>query len=325
MTIGTVVIEPNLDNRTARQVARDTRKHEAMARRRLTSKGATIAAIAIAFFWTIPTFGLFVTSFRPGADTQSTGWWTVFTDPSFTLENYQLALTSGGTALTLGASFLNSLAITIPVVLFALAVASLIAYAFAWIDFKGRNFFFIFIFALQIVPLQMALVPLLSLFSRGLTINDVTIFPGFELRGIEHSFATVWIAHTIFAMPLAIFLLHNFIAEIPHEVIEAARVDGAGHGQIFFRLILPLAAPALASFAVLEFIWVWNDLLVATIFAPTTSLPLTQSLNSLSGTWGDQWFLQAAGTFISILVPLLVFFALQRFFVRGLLAGATKG
>lgn len=325
MTTSTVVIEPNLDSRSARQVARDTRKHEKMAQKRLTSKGATIAAVAIAFFWTIPTFGLFITSFRPGSDTQSTGWWTVFTDPAFTLENYRLALTSGGTALTLGASFLNSLAITIPVVLFALAVASLIAYAFAWIDFKGRNFFFIFIFALQIVPLQMALVPLLSLFSRGLTINDVTIFPGFDLRGVEHSFATVWIAHVIFAMPLAIFLLHNFIAEIPHEVIEAARVDGAGHGQIFFRLILPLAAPALASFAVLEFIWVWNDLLVATIFAPSSSLPLTQSLNSLSGTWGDQWFLQSAGTFISILVPLIVFFALQRFFVRGLLAGATKG
>ena len=325
MTTSTVVLEPTSDNRSARQVARDTRRHEAMARKRLTSKGATIAAIAIAFFWTIPTVGLFITSFRPGSDTQSTGWWTVFTDPSFTLENYRLALTSGGTALTLAASFLNSLAITIPVVLFALAIASLIAYAFAWIDFKGRNFFFIFIFALQIVPLQMALVPLLSLFSRGLTINEVTIFPGFDLRGVEHSFATVWIAHVIFAMPLAIFLLHNFIAEIPHEVIEAARVDGAGHGQVFFRLILPLAAPALASFAVLEFIWVWNDLLVATIFAPSSSLPLTQSLNSLSGTWGDQWFLQSAGTFISILVPLIVFFLLQRFFVRGLLAGATKG
>jgi len=325
MTTSTVVLEPTDDTRSARQVARDTRKHEAMARKRLTSKGATIAAVAIAFFWTIPTFGLFVTSFRPGSDTQSSGWWTVFTDPSFTLDNYRQAFTSGGTALTLAASFLNSLAITIPVVLFALAIASLIAYAFAWIDFKGRNFFFIFIFALQIVPLQMALVPLLSLFSRGLTINEVTIFPGFDLRGVEHSFATVWIAHVIFAMPLAIFLLHNFIAEIPHEVIEAARVDGAGHGQVFFRLILPLAAPALASFAVLEFIWVWNDLLVATIFAPSSSLPLTQSLNSLSGTWGDQWFLQSAGTFISILVPLIVFFLLQRFFVRGLLAGATKG
>jgi alpha-glucoside transport system permease protein len=325
MTISTEVVEPVVDGRSARQVARDTRRHEKMAQKRLTSKGATIAAIVIAFFWTIPTFGLFITSFRPSADTQSTGWWTVFVDPGFTLQNYVEALTSGGTTLTLAASFLNSLAITIPVVLFALAIASLIAYAFAWIDFKGRNFFFIFIFALQIVPLQMALVPLLSLFSRGLTINEVTIFPGFDLRGIEHSFATVWIAHVIFAMPLAVFLLHNFIAEIPHEVIEAARVDGAGHGQIFFRLILPLAAPALASFAVLEFIWVWNDLLVATIFAPSSSLPLTQSLNSLSGTWGDRWFLQAAGTFISILVPLIVFFALQRFFVRGLLAGATKG
>ncbi|MBU4464700.1 MAG: carbohydrate ABC transporter permease, partial [Actinobacteria bacterium] len=293
------VIEPIVDKRSARQVARDTAKHEKMAQKRLTSRGATIAAVAIAFFWTIPTFGLFVTSFRPGADTQSTGWWTVFTNPSFTLENYWLALTSGGTALTLGASFLNSLAITIPVVFFALAVASLLAYAFAWIDFKGKNLAFIFVFALQIVPLQMALVPLLSLFSRGLSINGVQLFPGFDLRSVDHSFATVWIAHTIFALPLAVFLLHNFIAEIPSEVIEAARVDGAGHGQIFFRMILPLAAPALASFAVLEFIWVWNDLLVATIFAPSTSLPLTQSLNSLSGTWGSQWFLQAAGTFIS--------------------------
>jgi alpha-glucoside transport system permease protein len=268
---------------------------------------------------------LLVTSFRPGADTQSTGWWTVFTDPQFTLENYSLALTAGDTTLTLAESFLNSLGITIPVVFFALAVASLLAYAFAWIDFKGKNILFVAVFALQILPLQMALVPLLTLFSRGLTINEVTIFPGFDLSDASHSFATVWIAHTIFALPLAVFLLHNFIAEIPSEVIEAARVDGAGHGQIFFRMILPLAAPALASYAVLQFIWVWNDLLVATIFAPSTSLPMMQSLNSLSGTWGNQWFLQSAGTFLSILVPLIVFFALQRFFVRGLMAGATKG
>jgi len=319
------VIEPVADRRSARQVARDTRKHEEMARKRLSSKGATIAAIVIAFFWTIPTFGLFVTSFRPAADTQTTGWWTVFVDPDFTLENYALALTSGGTTLTLGESFLNSLAITIPVVFFALAVASLLAYAFAWIDFKGRNIAFIAVFALQIVPIQMALIPLLSLFSRGLTINGVSIFPGLELRDVDHSFATIWIAHTIFALPLAVFLLHNFISEIPSEVIEAARVDGAGHGQMFFRIVLPLATPALASFAVLEFIWVWNDLLVATIFAPSSSLPMTQSLASLSGTWGGQWYLQAAGTFLTILMPLIVFFALQRFFVRGLLAGATKG
>ena len=319
------VIEPVVDRRSARQVARETRKHEELARKRLSSRGATIAAVVIAFFWTIPTFGLFVTSFRPAADTQTTGWWTVFVDPDFTLENYSLALTSGGTTLTLGESFLNSLAITIPVVFFALAVASLIAYAFAWVDFRGKNIAFITVFALQILPIQMALIPLLSLFSRGLTINEVPIFPGFDLREMDHSFATVWIAHTIFALPRAVFLLHNFMSEIPSEVIEAARVDGAGHGQMFFRIVLPLATPALASFAVLEFIWVWNDLLVATIFAPSSSLPMTQSLASLSGTWGGQWYLQAAGTFLTILTPLIVFFALQRFFVRGLLAGATKG
>jgi alpha-glucoside transport system permease protein len=314
-----------LDTRTKRQVARATARNEKDAQKRLTSRGATTVAILIAILWTIPTFGLFVTSFRPGADSNTSGWWTVFVDPSFTLNNYFEALNAGGTALTLGQSFINSLAITIPATIFPIAIASLVAYAFAWIDFKGKNMLFIFVFALQIVPIQMALVPLLSLFSRGLTINGVGIFPGLELRDVEHSFATVWMAHSIFALPLAIFLLHNFISEIPSEVIEAARVDGAGHGQIFFRIILPLAMPAIASFGIFQFLWVWNDLLVATIFAPTSSLPITQTLNSLSGTWGNQWYLQSAGTFIAIVVPLIVFFALQRFFVRGLLAGATKG
>ena len=323
--MATVETTPRFDGKAARQVARRTRKLEAEAHKKLTSKGATIVAIVIAVIWTIPTFGLLVTSFRPGADSSSTGWWTVFVDPDFTLANYQAALTSGGTALTLGESFINSLAITIPATVIPIAVASLAAYAFAWIPFRGRGFLFVSVFALQIVPIQMALVPLLSLFSRGLTINGVDIFPGLALRDVEHSFATVWIAHAIFAMPLAIFLLHNFIAELPGELIEAARVDGAGHGQIFFRIILPLAMPVIASYAIFQFLWVWNDLLVATIFAPSSSLPLMQTLNSLSGSWGDQWFLQSAGTFISIIVPLIVFFALQRFFVRGLLAGATKG
>ncbi|WP_424937603.1 MULTISPECIES: carbohydrate ABC transporter permease [Bacteria] len=313
------------DNRTKRQVERDTRRNEKTAQKRLTSKGATIGAVIIAIFWTIPTFGLFVTSFRPGADSNSTGWWTVFVNPSFTLDNYFQALTSGGTALTLGESFLNSLAIAIPATVIPIVIASLAAYGFAWIDFWGKNVIFVFVFALQIVPIQMALVPLLSLFSRGLTIGEVQVFPGLGLRDVDHSFATVWIAHAIFAMPLAIFMLHNFISEIPGEIVEAARVDGAGHGQIFFRIVLPLAMPAIASFGIFQFLWVWNDLLVATIFAPSSSLPLTQTLNSLSGSWGDKWFLQSAGTFISIIVPLIVFFALQRFFVRGLLAGATKG
>jgi alpha-glucoside transport system permease protein len=208
---------------------------------------------------------------------------------------------------------------------FPIVIASLAAYAFAWIDFKGRNLLFVFVFALQIVPLQMALVPLLSLFSSGLTIGDVTVFPGFTLNDLDYSFARVWIAHAIFALPLATFMLHNFISEIPGDIVEAARVDGAGHGQVFFRIILPLAMPAIASFGIFQFLWVWNDLLVATIFASPGALPITQALNSLSGTWGNKWFLQSAGTFISIIVPLIVFFALQRFFVRGLLAGATKG
>ncbi|WP_309065464.1 carbohydrate ABC transporter permease [Microbacterium sp.] len=314
-----------MDNRSKRQVARDTRRNEAIAQKQLRSKGATIAAVIIAIFWTIPTFGLFVTSFRPGADTQSTGWWTVFTDPDFTLQNYAEALTSGGTSTTLASAFVNSLAITIPATVFPIVIASLAAYAFAWIDFKGRNMLFIFVFALQIVPLQMALVPLLSLFSDGLAVGDVQIFPGFGLNDVNYSFARVWIAHAIFALPLATFMLHNFIAEIPSDIVEAARVDGAGHGQVFFRVILPLAMPAIASFAIFQFLWVWNDLLVATIFAAPGALPITQALNSLSGTWGNRWFLQSAGTFISIIVPLIVFFALQRFFVRGLLAGATKG
>jgi alpha-glucoside transport system permease protein len=317
--------QPVLDKRSVRAVARGARKSESEAKKRLTSKTATLAAIVIAIVWTIPTFGLFVTSFRPGADSATSGWWTVFVNPGFTLSNYFDALTSGGTALTLGASFLNSLAIAFPATVIPIAIATLAAYAFAWIPFKGRGLLFVFVFALQIVPIQMALVPLLSLFSRGLTIGGVGIFPGFTLRDVDHSFATVWIAHAIFAMPLAIFLLHNFISEIPTELIEAARVDGAGHGQIFFRIIIPLSAPAIASFAIFQFIWVWNDLLVATIFAPASSLPLTQTLNSLSGSWGDKWYLQSAGAFISIIVPLIVFFSLQRFFVRGLLAGATKG
>ncbi|GAA3766191.1 carbohydrate ABC transporter permease [Microbacterium kribbense] len=326
--MATVELDPPVSTRAARtlgQQSRQTRKDEKDAQKRLTSRGATLAAAIIAVIWTIPTFGLFVTSFRPGADSNSTGWWTVFTNPGFTLSNYFDALTAGGTSLTLGASFINSLAIAIPATVIPISIAALAAYAFAWIPFKGRSILFVGVFALQIVPIQMALVPLLSLFSRGLTVAGVGIFPGFTLREVDHSFATVWIAHAIFAMPLAIFLLHNFISEIPGELIEAARVDGAGHGQIFFRMIVPLAMPAIASFAIFQFLWVWNDLLVATIFAPSSSLPLTQTLNSLSGTWGNQWYLQSAGTFISIIVPLVVFFALQRFFVRGLMAGATKG
>lgn len=291
-------------------------------KRRLTSRGATIAALVIAVLWTTPTFGLLLTSFRPASLISTTGWWTIFANPGFTLDNYTRVLEAGNTSLNLAGSFFNSIAITVPATVFPLVIASLAAYAFAWIDFRGKNWMFIGVFALQIVPLQMALVPLLSLFSRGLNIGGVQLFSGLNASG---SYSQVWIAHTIFALPLAIFLLHNFVSEIPRELIEAARVDGAGHGQIFFRIVLPLTFPAIASFAIFQFLWVWNDLLVALVFADGAVAPMTKLLAEISGNRGQDWYLLTAGAFISILVPLIVFFSLQRFFVRGLLAGSTKG
>lgn len=289
---------------------------------RLTNKWATLAALIIAVLWTLPTLGLFISSIRPAADINRTGWWTWFASPSVTLDNYTQVLEAGNSQLNMAGAFLNSIAITIPATLIPLVIASLAAYAFAWIDFKGRNILFIAVFALQIVPLQMALVPLLSLFSRGLKIGNLELFGGLDAGT---GYTQVWIAHSIFALPLAIFLLHNFITEIPAEVIEAARVDGAGHGQIFFRIVLPLTMPAIASFAIFQFLWVWNDLLVALVFADGKVAPITKLLAEISGSRGQDWNLLTAGAFVAIIVPLIVFFALQRFFVRGLLAGSTKG
>ena len=320
-------IDVPFDGATGRQLARGEAAIETVSRKakkRMTSRGATIAALIIAIVWTLPTFGLLISSFRPGSDIKTSGWWTVFSNPAFTFDNYVTAI-GAGNALSLGQAFLNSLVITLPATIIPIIVASLAAYAFAWIDFKGKNAIFIAVFALQIVPIQMALVPLLTLFSDGVKIGGFYVLPGLNLNGVPDSFAKVWIAHAIFALPLAIFLLHNFISEIPGEVIEAARVDGAGHGQVFFRIIIPLAMPAIASFAIFQFLWVWNDLLVATIFTSGGNLPITKALQDLSGSFGQSWELLTAGAFISILVPLIVFFALQRFFVRGLLAGATKG
>ena len=307
-----VVANPALSESTVKRATRETKK-------RLTSRGATIASLIIAVLWTIPTVGLFITSIRPKSDTLRTGWWNIFVNPTVTLENYTDVLF--GRESLLG-PFVNSLAIAIPATVFPLVIASLAGYAFAWMQFKGRDVIFVLVFALQIVPIQMALVPLLSLFSRGLSVGDDTLYEGLRNAG---QFSQVWIAHTIFALPLAIFLLHNFISEIPTDVIEAARVDGASHGQIFFRIVLPLSLPAIASFAIFQFLWVWNDLLVALIFATGEAAPITRKLAELTGEFGQNAQLLPAGAFISILVPLIVFLALQRFFVRGLLAGSTKG
>lgn len=279
------------------------------AARAVTSKWASLAAIVIAILWTLPTLGLFVTSFRTQKDINETGWWYAFAKPWFTTKNYEQALFGSSTSLV--DYFVNSLVITVPAVMIPLLLATIAAYAFAWIKFPGRDFLFVMVFALQVVPLQVALIPLLQFFNG---------------TGID-GFWRVWLAHGVFALPLAVFLLHNFMKDLPGELLEAARVDGAGHVQIFTRIMLPLLTPALASFGIFQFLWVWNDLLVALIFLGGTRdvAPLTVRVAELSGTLGNSWHLLAAGAFISMIVPVVVFLALQRYFVRGLLAGGLKG
>jgi len=290
----------------------------------LTSPIATAGAIILAIIWTVPTFGLFVSSFRPAKEITTSGWWTFFTNPQVTLGNYADALRFKS-GITIGTSLLNSFTITVPAAVLPITIALLMAYAFAWLDFPGRHWLFIGVFALQVVPLQMILVPLLRLYGGGVAIGGMTVFPGLTTNALSNGFAAVWLTHTISALPLATFMLHNSLSAIPVEMMEAAKIDGAGHGQILVRVALPLAAPTIASYAIFQFLWVWNDLLVATIFSSGQNAPVTKLLTNLSGTWGQQWYLLSAGTFLALIVPLIVFFALQRFFVRGLLAGATKG
>ncbi len=216
----------------------------------------------------------------------------------------------GGTT-DLASYFVNSLVITIPAVLIPISIACMGAYAFAWMDFRWGKTLFVVVFALQIVPIQVTLIPLLTLFVDA---------------GLAGTFWPIWIAHSIFALPLAIYLLHNFMSELPKELVEAARVDGAGHLKIFFRIMMPLMVPAIAAFAIFQFLWVWNDLLVGLTFGASPEVaPLTVRVAELAGSKGSDWHLLSAGAFISMVVPLIVFLAFQRFFVRGLLAGSVKG
>ena len=281
------------------------------AARAVSSKWASLFAVVMALAWTTPTLGLFVTSFREQKDIQSTGWWNAWRT-GFTMDNYKQVLQGAEGQPPLTDFFVNSFVIVIPAVLLPLLLASLAAYAFAWIDFPFRNALFVAVFALQIVPLQIALLPLVTMF------QDL---------GLGGSYWSLWLSHSAFALPLAVFLLHNFMKEIPASLLEAARVDGAGHVRIFFQVLLPLIAPALASFGIFQFLWVWNDLLVAlTMLGGSPELaPLTMILNTISGTLGNRWYLLSAAAFISIALPVAVFLSLQRYFVRGLLAGGTKG
>lgn len=290
-----------------------------------SSPWAAFAAWIIAILWTIPTFGLLVTSIRPEKDINTSGWWTFFVNPNISFENYRQVLFEGSTTNPpLYQFFFNSMAVTLPAVIFPITLAVFAAYALAWFEFKGRDFIFFSIFALQVIPLQLALVPLLQLFAKGLVIGDVTVIPDFDITG---TYIPIWIAHTIFGLPMAIFLLHNFLRQIPRELIEAARVDGAGWFTLFSKIVLPLSVPAIASFAIFQFLWVWNDLLVGLTFGGGRKevAPMTIRLAEMVGTRGSGWELLTAGAFVSIIVPLIVFFSLQRYFVRGLLAGSVKG
>jgi alpha-glucoside transport system permease protein len=286
-----------------------------VAHTKLTSPWASFAAIIIATLWTIPTIGLFISSFRPEEDVKTSGWWTWFSNPNLTLENYHEVLTGSDTKLA--TYFVNSIVITLPSVLIPITLATLAAYAFAWMKFPGRDMLFVAVFAMQIVPIQVTMIPLLKLY----------VDPPFGLPQLAGKFWTIWLSHSIFALPLAIYLLHNFMKEVPGELIEAARVDGAGHVRIFTKIMLPLMAPAIAAFGIFQFLWVWNDLLVALVFGGGNLdlSPLTVRLAELSGTRDNDWQILSAGAFVSLIVPLVVFLSLQRYFVRGLLAGSVKG
>lgn len=289
----------------------------------LSSRVGRWTVYLLVILWTIPTFGTLVSSFRTEQEVKTTGWWTWFTNPSFTLGNYQRVLSSSPGEDNMGHFFLNSVRITVPATLLSVGIALVAAYAFSWMKFKGRDWLFVGVVGLLMVPLQMALIPLLRLFTGGAHIGTVTIFPDL---GLSNSIPAVWIAHICFGLPFCIFILTNFVQALPREVIEAARVDGAGHLTVFLRLVVPLSVPAIASLCIFQFMYIWNDYLVGKVFGGSgDNVPVIAKLAEVSGTRGQSWHLLTASGMIAAVVPICVFFALQRYFVRGLLAGAVKG
>jgi alpha-glucoside transport system permease protein len=283
-----------------------------------------ISLFVIVVLWLIPTVGLLISSFRTRSVVETEGWWTFFANPfdltQWTISNYQIALTQQG----FGNAFLNSLAVTIPSTVIPITVAAFAAYAFSWMRFKGRNLLFVTVVALIVIPLHMALIPVLRLYTQGAELWGITLFPQTQLVG---TFPSVWLAHTGFALPLAIYLLRNYIGSLPASVIESGKVDGASDFQVFTRLVVPLSVPAIAAFATLQFLWVWNDLLVALVFLGGTAdvRVVTVALAGLQGQFGQMRHVLPAAAFISMVLPMVVFFSLQRYFIRGLTAGAVKG
>ncbi len=277
---------------------------------RLASRGLLHAVlVGVSLLWLLPTVGLFVSSLRPAPLIATTGWWRAFTPPfAFTLENYVHVLSQAN----MGRSFFNSLLIAIPATVMPILVAAFAAYAFSWMRFPGRNLLFLVVVGLLVVPLQVTLIPVLRMFVA---------------TGLAGSVPAVWIAHSAYGLPFAIYLLRSFMDELPVEMMESAALEGASHAQIFFRLVLPTSVPAIASLVIFQFMWVWNDLLVALIYlagSPAVQ-PMTVTISSMVNSYGGGWEYLTAAAFVSMMLPLAVFFALQRYFVRGLLAGSVKG
>ncbi|CAN5882939.1 carbohydrate ABC transporter permease [soil metagenome] len=274
---------------------------------------ARIVLVLVCVAWSVPTIGLLVTSFRPIDEINAGGWWSAILQPwnnTWGLQNYGEVLNDND----MGTAFVNSLVVAIPATVIPVLFAAVAAYAFTFMQFRGRDTLFLVVVGLLVIPLQVAFVPMLQLFGRD----------GFDIIG---QFVVVWLLHTGFGMPLAIYILRNYMVTLPRTVIESAQIDGASHYQTFWRLIVPMSTPALAAFAIFQFLWVWNDLLIALLFlgSDVDSAVVTVTLSQLVNSQGDGWHLLTAGAFVSMAVPLLVFISLQRFFVRGLTAGSVKG
>jgi len=285
-----------------------TRK-KTLAERILDGLGSTVVNIVlliVALFWLVPSVGLFLTSLRSAGDNAESGWWTIFTKPAeITIQNYANLLQNPD----ITGSIWNTIVISVPTTILVVLIGSLAGYAFAWMQFPGRDWLLIVVIVLLAVPIQVAIIPLAQLFGA---------------LGIFGSVLGVILFHTAFGLPFAIFLLRNFFTEVPGELIEAARIDGAGEWRIFFRVMLPLAMPAVASLAIFQFLWTWNDMLVALIFTNSESMPLTVAIQSQLRQFGSNIDVLSAGAFLSMIVPLIVFFAFQRYFVQAMLAGSQK-